>query len=279
MKKISVILVATLIFVSVFSFSSCNESLTEKLTAFGVYSNAMAKQKALDSFEADMTVNMDMDISIMDTYIERVSLTYNMKAANLKGTAPVASADMTMSVMGMNAGVNIYTDGSYTYIDSMGVKMKLDPDSEEAEDYNVLDSVGDLAADFTEDFFESAEFSVNEDGTKTIKMTLTQEHLEKYLPDIIKNVADSQENVDLENVSISDVQYEAVIAENGYFSKINLVFDMEIEIDALGTGDPYTLTAQVEYSIDYKNPGAEVTVTAPEDLDEYIPYEDIVTID
>ena len=94
MKKLTAVALALVMLVSVFALTSC-----EKVTAYSLVADAVAKTNALDSFEADMDIKMNVDV--MGISME-MPIDCNIKAAGMQGENPVTASTMSMSLMGVS---------------------------------------------------------------------------------------------------------------------------------------------------------------------------------
>ncbi len=270
MKKLSILLALILVLTSLFCLSACKET-----SAYELYSSAIEKMNKLDSFDAEMKMDMNMGTEGMSLDIP---MSYKISASDIQSKKPKASGTMSMSMMGMNVDSKVYMDESFVYVDTMDQKMKMAIDAEDAEQYNLIDSISEMEIDMPEEVFKEIKIAKTKDGKQSIKISLSQEELLKFLPDFIDEITEGQADSETEDLAISKFDYEIIIEKDGYVSEINMLFEMKAKMDFMGTGETTETTIKCDANVKYAN-FDKSTVKAPDNLDEYEDYEDMLSAD
>ena len=268
MKKLSILLALLLVLSSLFCLSACKET-----TAYEIYSSAIEKMNKLDSFDAEMKMDMNMGAEGMSLDIP---ISYKIQASDIQSEKPKASGTMSMSMMGVNVDSKVYMDESFVYVDTMDQKMKMAIDAEDAEQYNLIESISEMEIDMPEDVFKEIKIGKTDDGKQSIKISLTQDQLLKFMPEFIDKITEGSADAETEGLTISKFDYEIIIGKDGYVSEINMLFEMKAKMDFLGTGETSETTIKCDANVKYAN-FDKSTVTAPEDLNEYEDYEDMLS--
>ena len=72
-------------------------------------------------------------------------MSYNIKASGIKTQNPVFNADTTVSMLGMEMNLDVYSDGEYYYVSMMNQKVKINADNQESvSEYNVIEDMDTL---------------------------------------------------------------------------------------------------------------------------------------
>lgn len=260
MKKLTAVALTLVMLVSVFALTSC-----EKVTAYSLVTDAVAKTNALDSFEADMNIAMGM--SVMGVTME-VPMDYNIKAAGLKGENPVSFSTIDMSLMGATMTTESYMEGDWCYISVSGqnMKVKVGEDSEEYDGYANIESA---IKGLPEEVLSEVEIVENEGGTKTVSVAIEDDKFAEIYKDFIDSMAASatETNDSISDISITNATVEITVDENGYVSVYKMAFDMNIDVET--SGIVVGTEASVEMEITFKNPGTAVTITPPEGYQDF----------
>lgn len=261
MKKLSAIMLALVMVLSVVLLASCKK----EMTAYQTFSEAMAKTKALDSMELKSTAT-----SAIAFGSEKLSMTvgYSVKTAGLKGDAPTLSGDFDIGVSGISMKANVYSTSDTIYVSMAGMKVKMDADSEDAQDYNV-DVDDTLISNLPEDIFKDVEVIENDDKTKTINVTLTGEQFSEYCKDIYEKALEALDvdDVSMYDIKADDITISMVVNKDGYISKYTMNYKISVSVTQEGV--TATATSENSVEIEFVNPGTPVTVDVPTDLDEY----------
>ncbi len=259
-KKIVSLLLAAFMLCTATVASSCEkagESVSETVA------KALEKTAALNSFDAEMEMTMDMS---MEGMTMSVPMTVAMKAENVNSEKPVYSATMSTSMLGMNMDVDLYCDGEWVYYSGDGMEYKM-PVSEAGEEYDYTGDVDDMIQDIPEELFKDKQFINNDDGSKTVTIDIEEKMFADIYGELIESLnEDSDETVN--NVKISDAKVSVTVS-GGYISVYDISFKMSM------TSYDVETVSDVKACVKYNNPGQEVTVTPMEgylDFEEYDPY-------
>lgn len=275
MKKLTAIGLIFVMLLSVFSLTSC-----EKVTAYSLIMDAQEKMNALDSCDYDMDLSITMDMGIMGGKIE-IPAKANIKGAGLTGENPVSLMTIEMglfeSIFGDNTLV-VYTEGDWIYMvaGGEGRKGKIDTDNteEEQETLDMLEiDVNDLMQKvYSEEAMKDLEIIENEDGTRSVSMTVPDEVLEGFCDSLLDLIAKTGTETEGESTigefSVSNVILDLVVNKEGYLSKEDMGLDITVKV-AAEEGVSFSITMNLEMSLAFKNPGTAVTVTPPEGYQDF----------
>lgn len=262
MRKRMAIALALLMAFSLILFPSCGD-----MKAYSVVSDAVAKTKSLDSFEADMGMNVSMEI--MGISSDVMTRCYQIKAAGLTGTRPVTST--MVSETPETAGTMAYIEDGWCYVDALGQKIKMDEGTEQYDGYSDLEAI---FKSLPRKLFSSGSVTENEDGTKTACVAISDKEFTKIYGDFVgemTSLAALEETIS--DISIVNGKAEIIVDQNGYVSLYRVCFDMDLKIEAL---EDVTMDgkAPVEIEVAFHNPGVPVTVAPP---DGYQSFEEAVS--
>lgn len=266
MKKFTAVALVLVMLVSLLTFVSC-----EKLTAFSLISNAVAKMEELDSFEADLDIKMSMDM--LGESME-IPMQYNVKASGLKGDNPVTFSTVPMSMLGITTTTEAYIEGEWCYITMFGQSMKMKVSDMTAE-YDGTSDIDSVMKALPEDILSDVEIQKNDDGTKTVAVSVSDEKFSEIYKGFIDEMSSSAaEGFEFSELSISNCKVEITVDKNGYVSVYAIYFDMNMKMEI--EEEAFEIKSSVDVTIAYKNPGSTVTVTPPEgyqDFEEVDPEE------
>lgn len=275
MKKLTAIGLIFVMLLSVFSLTSCG-----KVTAYSLITDAQEKMNALDSCDYDMDLSITMDMGIMGGKIE-IPAKVNIKGAGLTGENPVSLMTIEMGLLESIFGDNtlvIYTEGEWIYMVAGGEgrkeKIETDNTEEEQETLDVLEAdINDLIQKiYSEEAMKDLEVIENEDGTRSVSMTVPDEVLEDFcnsLLDLIaKTTAETEAESPIGEFSISNFVSDITVDKEGYLSEDDSSLDLTVKI-AADEGISLSVTMNLEMSLAFKNPGTAVTVTPPEGYQDF----------
>ncbi len=260
MKKITAILLVMCLMCGALMLTSCTESTAEMI------SNAVKNTNELDSFEAEMEIDITMTAQGMEV---SVPMSYDMKAKDLQTDKPIIGADVKTSMMGMKIDMEIYTDGEWAYISTggaaeMSYKQKMDsPDF----NYDMAGSAQSMVKEIPAELLENVEVKKNDDGSKTVELSISDEDFKELFEDVINDAAaDSAGEADIDDIAIKNAKVSVTVAD-GYVKSYELSFDMDMEVE--GT----KMTAETEMSIEFKSYNKELTITPPEGYEKFEDYD------
>lgn len=263
-KKLLYIALAALIAVVTLSFAGC-----EMETAYSMVTDAVAKTDKLDSVEAKLTMNLNMSMTGMTL---EVPVTMNIKASGLQGNGPVMLTDMTTSMLGQDVTMAIYQEGEYFYITSNGESYKMKT-GEETDNMDALAEMDSMLQGLSEDILKDVEIFKNENSTKTISVTLSDEAFTGIYKDLIGTVNETvTDGGEVSNLNITNAKVEITVNEDGYVAEYKIAFDMSMTIS---TGEQaMDVTVKVDMALEFNEPGKNVTVTAPEGYQDFEEFPD-----
>jgi hypothetical protein len=175
-------------------------------------------------------------------------------------------------MLGMEMNLDVYSDGEYYYVSMMNQKVKINADNQESvSEYNVIEDMDTLIIELPEELFENQVFVVNPDGTKSLELAVSGEKFNELYSDFAKELADSAaEGLEYGDLSFEDIKIKLTVNKDGYLSEYDLSFVMNMSMSMMGTEVLAKITTDCPIVIN--NPGKEVIVTPPEDLDSYVEY-------
>ena len=262
-RTLSLILALCMVF-AVMALAACGESKPKiPETAHELFNSATEKTQQLNCYEGVMDITMSLDMMGITL---SMPMAINIKAQDLKTESPKIAMDMSMSMMGENIDMEMYTDGQWAYVVALGQSYKTPV---AAAENNYSDYVGDILKELPEDLLEGVAVTVNEDGTRSFEAAITSDSFKTIYADFIMELAASAMGAasGLESITIKDSKIAATVTEDLYFSAYSLSFGVELSVSGM--------TADMDIAVDltYVEPGKDVVVTFPEG------YEDFAVID
>ena len=206
--------------------------------------DAIKKTSDLESDEMDIDMEMSMSAEGMSFDIP---MELTVKTAVVDGEEVIES-EISMEMLGMAIETKTYTVDGYVYTETMGQKTKAPVD--ESDDSTPSFEI----TDFEEEDIESFEVSEDDDGTK-FDIVLKKGALDDQLGGML-----GEDMIGESEVSYKDIKMAVVINDEGYVVKYEIEF--EAESDEAGE-----ISAKID--IEVKNPGKEVKIELPDDLDTY----------
>lgn len=259
MKKRIAFTLALLMAFSLVLFASCG-----KVTAYSLVSDAVAKNEALDSFDAD--VDIDMSVKVSGVTVD-VPMGYQIKASGLAGENPVTSTTMSVTSMGATIETNAYIEGEWCYVTMLGQNMKTKMD-ESTEQYDGYSSIESVFKPLPEALLADVEITDNGDGTRSVSAAISDEEFAEIYQDFIDDMSASagQEGAVLD-LSVSNGKVDITVDGNGYVSVYKVSFEMNLKVESSGVS--MDAKAPVEMAITFHNPGTAVTVTPPDGYQDF----------
>lgn len=252
-KKIVSLLLTLCMLVTLGALASCGEK-----SAAEIVNAALEKTNALDSYAADMALDISMSVSgvTMD-----IPMNIEMKAAGIKSGAPVISAAMTMEMLGISVAMDIYSDGEWMYIDALGEKYKMSM-ADASGEYDYTEYMDSMLVALPEDMLADKELIKNEDGSQSITIEIPSETFTELYGDLVTQMNSTSTGAALEDISITDAVVTITVADE-YVKSYDISFGMTMNVSGTET------TAEAKAVLTIKDPGTDVTVTAPEGLEDY----------
>lgn len=247
-KAIACLMCAGLMLVA---FTGCDQNSVKTLIA------AVEKTNALNSAQCSMDMKMKLEVEGQSMEIPMTATTSFAK----KDEKYTMAMDMQMQFMGMDMSTkNYYSDG-YMYTEMAGNKVKTALALEEAE----AQSVSVMSLDET--MVKSFETENTDAGTK-YTLVLDDTKATDFLQELITKNAALSSGTPNAQYSFSNLQMHYVVDKQGYASEQWVAFDAEINMEVEGQGS-VSSKCGAEITINFVNPGTDVEITLPEDLDSY----------
>lgn len=229
---------------------------SKSLTAEEVLAKATEKQQAAKSIDASMKMDISMDIAGQSIDYD---MDVDMKAIDMNEEGMQMSMQTDMDILGQQMSMNTYyTDGCY-YMDSMGQKMKMNMDIAEMTETLKQNSV------FTEipaDAYKSLEVE-EKDGGRMLTYTADGSQLTEIVDSIMSGMMGSLGEMDDMDVGLGDVSGTITLDKDFNVTAQTMKMDMTMTVEGMDVG------ASMDMDMTVNNPGQEVTVELPDDLDSY----------
>ena len=253
MKKITRILSLVLVFAMLaLAFSSCTVTAEDRVAA--------AMLKMITAKKSDCTANINIKMNVGGIKTEMPS-TVVIKSDKSNAQSPVVYMEMSMKLFGQTTKTSTYYKDGYLYTNADGSKTKVQMSYDE-----VMKNAADIditaifnAKDSKVD--ESFVITENEDGTISVKMTVTKEEFESKLADFSNALEGSIGSVG--NIELSDTVFEFTVDSGNNISTVKASMAMKMVVSGQQT--------DVSYDMEFKyNPvGMNFYIPAPTDLDSY----------
>ena len=185
-----------------------------------------------------------------------------MAAKDLKTETPKILMDMTITADGETESAIAYIEGDWIYMsmEDDGYKVPLSEIDDMGAMTDYSKQLEDLLVDLPEAIYENIEASKNEDGSKTIALSLSAEQFETLYAAIASSLGESMGMFD----EGADVTFKpatlSVTVKDGCVSVYELDFALDITMDMYG--ESMTMDFSCKYKIDVKKTSG-VTVTPP----------------
>lgn len=228
-----------------------------------LYKNAVEKTKDLDSL--DTIMDMEMLMVIGEEKISTSTLS-NIQIINKDDSDKMEYAvSLVSQSLGQTYEMNTYYRDGYLYSNVLGDNVKAKISFDEAKD---LIQESDIM-----DYNLLKDISVEEDGDNTIfSFTCDEKDMNDYLHSAsIDSLSGVVDNV---NYSFDKMEGTVTIDKNGYVKSQYLTFDMSMNYELNETAESVVqqdtnLQMTLSVNVIYNNPGEDVSIEFPGDLDTY----------
>lgn len=241
---------------SVMMLASCGE------TPASLINSAMANMAQLDSLEVKS--NLEAKTNVMGTDMTLPVVT-RVQMTGAQGDSPVVLMDMEVSMMGITSKTTEYNDGEWIYISVDGINYKVDNVNKSAMLFNGV-SAKTLLQELAEDLLQGAKIVKNEDGSKTVALTIPAAvFTEMYAPmlnNLNKTVGTAE---DAMTVSDADVK---LTVKDGYLTKYEMNYTVDMVVEGMDASASMAMTAE------FLNPGQDVTITPPAGYQDFPELDD-----
>lgn len=260
-KKLISLLLALTILCTGILFTGCNSEntpeVTKEKTTFEIINEALEKTKNLESMSAEMKMEMNM---VGDGITMSVPMTVKLKAKDMKGSNPIISMVISMTMFGQSIDIELYQEDQWAYMVMEDLKYKANAKDMESE-YDYAESADDMLQKIPEELLKDAKLVKAEDGSQSVTIAFPEEKFTEIYDDFIESVSSAAE-ADIGEMKISDAVAKITIA-NGYVTGYDLAFTMEMIVEDTSS------TTEIKATLTYENPGQDVTITPPEGYREF----------
>lgn len=252
-KKIMSLLLIACMLCTATMFASCDNA-----SAAEIVSNAVEKTGNLNSYAAEMKIEIDMAAEGMTL---NIPMTTDMKVQNAKSENPLMSATTSMSMLGQTVKMDVYSDGSWVYMSSDGMSYKVSMEAA-GDEYDYAGSMDDMIKALPEDLLENVEVEKNEDGSKTVSAEIPGDTFSEIYGDLVESMNETSGGTGVEDLTVSDAKVSITVADD-YITVYDISFKMELTTEGIET------VSEVKATTTFKNPGEEVAVTPMEGYQDF----------
>lgn len=269
MKKFITVLLCVF---TLFAFTACNK----KVSTDKQFKDAYDKTIALDSYECKITTNVVTSIEGIETTTKTES---NIKTSNVKSGKPVTLSQVKQQLPGVSTiTTSMYTDDKYVYIDDGESKTKIALDDENLSDLIALlggdnSDVSDTLIELPSDLLKDIELKKGDNDSSSFELLLTDEQFKNTFKDIIDAFNTEGEPVEGMEMTVTakDAKINVTMDKKGYISVYELKFSLDMSMSY--EDESMTTSMNISMKLEFVNPGDDVTVTPPADLDQYVDFE------
>ncbi len=232
-----------------------------------IFSSACTKQEvvndcirnnlSLDSLQASMTLDIklpEQDIPLWN---------FSTKACNLTTENPSILTQDSSMFYGDISPYTIYSDGEFLYIslsdDLNGIKVPFDSFK---DDYDFISKIHLVLKPFPEEVISDITTKSNNNGSTIYSVTLSNTLFLEIFSELHHIIKNSIVVADL-SYSLSDVQI-SITAQNGYVQIYDIAYSIYIDF-----GDGTLTEATIKTSLIFTEPGTPVTVTMPDNFENF----------
>lgn len=229
---------------------------SKQMTAEEVLAKATEKQQAMTSMDASMKMGVSMDIA--GESIE-YDADMDIKASNLNEEDMQMSMQTNMNILGQEMTMNTYYTDGYYYMDAMGEKGKMAMDIAE-----ITDTLKQNSA-FTEipaDAYKSLEMA-EEGGNRVLTYVADGSKLTEVVNSLMGSMMSALGGMEDMDMSLGDISGTLTVDKDFNVIAQTMKMDMTMTIEGMD------VDASVDMDMTVNNPGQEVTVGLPDDLDSY----------
>ncbi len=278
MKKLSALIMALALAFSVTACSGGNnksDSSSEDTgrTAQEILESNLEKSKDMKDVDMTMAVkyvyetssedSSSSDSSSEDSSSQTISMNYDAKISDSGEDNMKMAMEGALSASGVSIDMNIYYSDGYYYLNMMDQKMKQQMDvSNLQKQISSTTSQSQLPVDN----YKNIVVSQDDDGNTVLDYELNEDGLNEYIQmaaDQISSASGSTASSDdLNGIRISSFSGTRTLDKDDNTLKDSAEFVM---VSSSYEGETVTVTMDVTYN----NPGKSVTVTLPDDLNDY----------
>ncbi len=249
-KKILSLTLVVCLLLGTMVFASCN-----KKTLADVISEAIENTQKLDSYAADLEMNMKMD---MQGVSMDVPMTISLEVEGQTTESPKLKGSISMTMLEQTVTTDMYSDGEWTYMVLMGQGMKMK--SEEA-DSDYAETANMMLKQLPQSVFVDKEFTENADGSLTFTTDLSSEMFNEIFSEFANEMIASNLGEEGAEVEFGDAKITITVAD-GYIKEYVMEYTMAMDVQ--GVAADVAVVTSLNYT---KYSG--VTVTFPEGYENF----------
>lgn len=223
---------------------------------FDIYSEAAKKTNELES--AETTAKMVMTLSAGDNSLE-MPMNMDIKMSGINTDDMMMDMKMEMEIMGQTvSATSYYTDGYYYMDDSTTGKIRYAMDLKDLQEEM---TVAGAKTDLEKDDFE--ELTAEKSGKEYIlTYKLKKDSMNETVDAALGSMGDMLSGADMD-IDFSDIAGTMTVNKDGYIYAQTMTIPMSTTVEG------QDMTFDIHIDITYVDPGKEVTVELPDDLDTY----------
>lgn len=249
-RKMINLLTAALVCAGLLTFAGCGEK-----DPYTVYEEASAKTSALKSLAA--AADMNMKLTAEGQSME-IGIDTDMKILNPDTEDMQADIAMNVDMLGQTLTLNSYYKDGYYYTASDASKIKYPMDIKEMQKQLTANSIqtGLKKEDFKEITMEK------KDKDYLLTFTIKGETMSSMVDSALGALSDmiASNNMDMK---IGDIPGTATVNKDNYITAMT----MKLPLTLTMAGQEMTMDMDMDMS--YSDPGKEITLEFPDDLDTY----------
>lgn len=247
-----------------------------------VYEEALTKQNELDGMDMSMSTAVSMMIGdqINDITLDMDCQMNGLQSGDLEMAATMnytMGGEQLSDTMNVLTNARMYYTGGYLYMDMFDADVM----GEDAVDYGKIKYPADIdsvmaqfggSTDIMELNKEAiSDLTLEEDGdTKILRYALNADNTNSIIESVMGQFGNTGSSISAELYQITECTGTMTINSDGYIESQSMDLAMNV---SLGDEDAETVYYSVNMDADILNPGQEVTVELPDDLDSYSDYE------
>lgn len=247
-----------------------------------VYEEALTKQNELDGMDMSMSTAVSMMIGdqINDITLDMDCQMNGLQSGDLEMAATMnytMGGEQLSDTMNVLTNARMYYTGGYLYMDMVDADVM----GEDAVDYGKIKYPADIdsvmaqfggSTDIMELNKEAiSDLTLEEDGdTKILRYALNADNTNSIIESVLGQFGNTGSSISAELYQITECTGTMTINSDGYIESQSMDLAMNV---SLGDEDAETVYYSVNMDADILNPGQEVTVELPDDLDSYSDYE------
>ena len=247
-----------------------------------VYEEALTKQNELDGMDMSMStaVSMMIEDQINDITLDMDCQMNGLQSGDLEMAATMnytMGGEQLSDTMNVLNNARMYYTGGYLYMDMFDADVM----GEDAVDYGKIKYPADIdsvmaqfggSTDIMELNKEAiSDLTLEEDGdTKILRYALNGDNTNSIIESVLGQFGNTGSSISAELYQITECTGTLTINSDGYIESQSMDLAMNV---SLGDEDAETVYYSVNMDADILNPGQEVTVELPDDLDSYSDYE------